>query len=111
MLSDGEVRFIRSGVLDDVRIDGRSRLDFRPLSVETGLLPQANGSARCVRSFILSGSAALARVNIAPLSLFVVSWCRVVLDGTDVLVGVKAELGTPLIERADEGRVEVSVEW
>lgn len=80
MLSDGEVRFIRSGVLDDVRIDGRSRLDFRPLSVETGLLPQANGSA------------------------------RVVLDGTDVLVGVKAELGTPLIERADEGRVEVSVE-
>jgi exosome complex component RRP42 len=48
MLSDGEVRFIRSGVLDDIRVDGRSRLDFRPLSMETRLLPQANGSARCV---------------------------------------------------------------
>lgn len=46
MLSPGEIRFIRNSVVDDIRVDGRSRLDFRPLSLETGLLPQANGSAR-----------------------------------------------------------------
>ena len=46
MLSPGEVKFIKGGVLDDIRADGRARLDFRPLSIETGLLPQTNGSAR-----------------------------------------------------------------
>lgn len=80
MLSPGEIRFIRNSVVDDIRVDGRSRLDFRPLSLETGLLPQANGSA------------------------------RLVLEGTDVLVGVKAELGTPSLDNPEQGRVEVTVE-
>lgn len=33
------------------------------------------------------------------------------LEGTDVLVGVKAELGTPSLDYPDQGRVEVTVEW
>lgn len=33
------------------------------------------------------------------------------MDGTDVLVGVKAELGTPSVDYPDQGRVEVTVEW
>jgi exosome complex component RRP42 len=80
MLSPGEIQFIRNGVKENIRVDGRSRLDFRPIILETGLLPQANGSA------------------------------RLVLDGTDVLVGVKAELGSPSLDIPDQGRVEVSVE-
>lgn len=36
---------------------------------------------------------------------------RVILEGTDVLVGIKAELEQPSSERPNEGRVEVSVEW
>lgn len=34
------------GINQDVRVDGRGRLDYRYLTVECGLLPQANGSAR-----------------------------------------------------------------
>ena len=30
---------------------------------------------------------------------------------TDVLVGIKAELGEPLCDRVDEGRLEFFVDW
>ena len=30
---------------------------------------------------------------------------------TDILVGVKAELGTPLPEKPDRGRLEFFVDW
>ncbi|KAL2316545.1 hypothetical protein Fmac_030421 [Flemingia macrophylla] len=45
-LSCGENHFIQGGIAQDLRCDGRKRLAYRPISVETGVIPQANGSAR-----------------------------------------------------------------
>lgn len=61
-LSEAEKIFVLHGVQDDVRVDGRSRKELRPLKFETELVTHANGSA------------------------------HLRLANTDVLVGVKAEL-------------------
>ncbi|MCE3215291.1 hypothetical protein HAX54_001700, partial [Datura stramonium] len=45
-LSVGEKNFIKGGIAQDLRNDGRKRLTYRPIYVETGVIPQANGSAR-----------------------------------------------------------------
>lgn len=45
-LSLGEQHFIQGGIAQDLRCDGRKRLTYRPIHVETGVIPQANGSAR-----------------------------------------------------------------
>eukprot|EP01028_Stygiella_incarcerata_P004511 TRINITY_DN1993_c1_g1_i1.p1 TRINITY_DN1993_c1_g1~~TRINITY_DN1993_c1_g1_i1.p1 ORF type:complete len:298 (-),score=84.85 TRINITY_DN1993_c1_g1_i1:43-936(-) len=75
-----EKQFIQEGVAQNVRLDGRKRLDFRPVFVETGVVPQAHGSA------------------------------RVKVAHTDVIVSVKADLGSVEEEKPEEGRVEVTVE-
>ncbi|KAJ3339957.1 Exosome complex component RRP42 [Gonapodya sp. JEL0774] len=56
----------------NLRTDGRTRFDLRPIQIETGFLAQANGS------------------------------CRVRMDATDVVVGVKAEIGSIVPERFEE---------
>ncbi|KAJ3018903.1 Exosome complex component RRP42 [Thoreauomyces humboldtii] len=57
--------YITKGVDRAVRADGRSRLDIRESQLETGMITQASGS------------------------------CRITLEGgTDVLVGVKVEVGS-----------------
>lgn len=58
---------------DGRRIDGRGLEEFRPLTVEKGFVESAEGSA------------------------------RVHLGDTDVLVGVKLELGSPYADRPDSG--------
>jgi len=40
-LSEGEKHFIHGGIAQDIRTDGRRRLQFRALSVQTGVIPQA----------------------------------------------------------------------
>ncbi|XP_057798532.1 uncharacterized protein LOC131014544 isoform X4 [Salvia miltiorrhiza] len=45
-LSLGEQTFIKGGIAQDLRTDGRKRLTYRPIFVETGIIPQASGSAR-----------------------------------------------------------------
>ncbi|XP_031264884.1 exosome complex component RRP42-like isoform X1 [Pistacia vera] len=45
-LSEGEKEFIKGGIAQDLRSDGRKRHTYRPIYVETGVIPQANGSAR-----------------------------------------------------------------
>nr|CAD1837792.1 unnamed protein product [Ananas comosus var. bracteatus] len=79
-LSEGEKHFIRGGIAQDLRSDGRKRLQFRSISVETGVIPQANGSA------------------------------RVRLGATDVIASIKAELGKPSILRPDKGKVSIFVD-
>ncbi|KAK3139540.1 hypothetical protein QOZ80_5AG0384890 [Eleusine coracana subsp. coracana] len=79
-LSEGEKHFIRGGIAQNIRTDGRKRLQFRALSVETGVIPQANGSA------------------------------RVRLGGTEVIASVKAELGKPSILHPDKGKVNIFVD-
>lgn len=80
-ISKAERAFIQGGVDAGVRGDGRGRLDYRFVSVDTGLLPQANGSARVT----------------------------LVNASTDVLGAVKAELAEPAADTPDQGRIECSV--
>jgi hypothetical protein len=81
-LSDGERKYILEGVTADVRLDGRSRLDYRYVAVECGLLPQANGSARVT---LVNGN-------------------------TEVLAAVKVELVEPEPDAPAAGSIEFSVE-
>ncbi|WMV40161.1 hypothetical protein MTR67_033546 [Solanum verrucosum] len=79
-LSVGERNFIKGGIAQDLRNDGRKRLTYRPIYVETGVIPQANGSA------------------------------KVKLGATDVIASVKAELGKPTLSHPDQGKVFIYVE-
>ncbi|GAB4826927.1 hypothetical protein Ancab_033805 [Ancistrocladus abbreviatus] len=79
-LSLGEKHFIQGGIAQDLRCDGRKRLSYRPLYVEIGVIPQANGSA------------------------------RVQMGGTDVIASVKAELGKPSSSQPDKGKVSIYVD-
>lgn len=79
--SAAEREYTIGGAADGVRADGRTPLERRPVSLETGLLPSASGSAR-------------ARIG----------------GVTDVLVGVTATIGEPSTHSPDLGDVEFSVE-
>ncbi|XP_049850921.1 putative exosome complex exonuclease RRP42 [Schistocerca gregaria] len=79
-LSNTEIEFIRDGITQNVRIDGRERFDYRPFTLEVGTITQANGSA------------------------------RLSLGETKILVGVKAEIGEPLDNAPNEGVLKVAVE-
>ncbi|ONI18138.1 hypothetical protein PRUPE_3G198900 [Prunus persica] len=79
-LSIGEKHFIQGGIAQDLRSDGRKRLTTRPIYVETGVISQANGSA------------------------------RVRMGATDVIASVKAELGRPNVLQPDKGKVVVNVD-
>ncbi|KAJ1761152.1 hypothetical protein LPJ62_002287 [Coemansia sp. RSA 2167] len=68
ILSPSEQDFITRGVEKGFRADGRGSLDRREVTLRTNMISQANGSARC---------------RIGHLGL-----------GTDVLVGIKAEVNT-----------------
>lgn len=43
-LSLGENLFIQGGIAQDLRTDGRKRLTYRPVYVETGVIPQVQFS-------------------------------------------------------------------
>lgn len=75
-----EQEYCTACVKHGIRLDGREPCDFRPIELELGLIAQANGSA------------------------------RLHLGSTDVLVGVKVEVGVPDSSRPDCGRVQVTVE-
>jgi len=80
LLSNAEKTYILHGVEENYRVDGRSRTDIRPIVVETDIVSHASGSA------------------------------HLRLANTDILVGVKAELETPLPGSPDLGRVEFFVD-
>lgn len=79
-LSIGEKQFIEGGIAEDIRTDGRKRLIYRPIHLQTGVIPQANGSA------------------------------RVKMGGTEVIASVKAELGRPSSLQPDKGKVFINVD-
>jgi exosome complex component RRP42 len=80
LIGEAEHRYIISGAEQNCRNDGRQRQDIRRADVELGVIPNATGSA------------------------------RVRLGGTDVIVAVKAEIGTPSQERPDAGILKFHVE-
>ncbi|XP_048434182.1 exosome complex component RRP42-like isoform X2 [Pyrus x bretschneideri] len=79
-LSIGEKYFIQGGIAQDIRSNGRKRLTPRPINVKTGVISQANGSA------------------------------RVRMGATDVIASVKAELGRPTALQPDKGKVFINVD-
>ncbi|KAJ3704296.1 hypothetical protein LUZ61_008001 [Rhynchospora tenuis] len=79
-LSEGEKQFLSGGIEHNIRADGRTRHQFRPISVHTGVIPQANGSA------------------------------RVRLGATEVIASIKAELGKPSLLHPDKGKVSIFVD-
>lgn len=83
LLSPAELAFLHSSLSlrPPIRPDGRSATQFRPLTAETGILPGTNGSARVCFA-----------------------------DGTEAIVGVKAEIartgGGQQDQQEDEGKDE-----
>lgn len=41
-LSAAEVRYIEAGIAQDLRSDGRSRTDYRSISIDTSVIPQVD---------------------------------------------------------------------
>ncbi|CAG2194266.1 exosome complex component RRP42-like [Mytilus edulis] len=80
LLSDAEKVFIIHGIQDNCREDGRGCEDYRHMTLETGVVSNTSGSS------------------------------RVRLANTDILVGIKAELGTPAPDKDDKGRLEFFVD-
>ncbi|KAH8327030.1 hypothetical protein KR074_000916 [Drosophila pseudoananassae] len=79
-LSEAEKTFILHGVEEDFRCDGRSRRDYRPMELETGVVSNASGSA------------------------------RLRLANTDILVGVKTEIDVPSPLAPEYGKLEFFVD-
>eukprot|EP01104_Vermistella_antarctica_P009986 TRINITY_DN2633_c0_g1_i1.p1 TRINITY_DN2633_c0_g1~~TRINITY_DN2633_c0_g1_i1.p1 ORF type:complete len:293 (+),score=58.27 TRINITY_DN2633_c0_g1_i1:198-1076(+) len=79
-ISPAERSFLEDGVKQDLRADGRTRVNYRHFSLETGIVSQANGSA------------------------------RLKLSNTDILIGVKVEIGVPEPRTPSQGKIFFSVE-
>lgn len=82
LLSSSEREFISQGILCDLRADGRSRLDYRPIQLSLNPIAQAIGSARL----------------------------RLGTNG-DYLVAIRGEIGRPNPEAPTEGTIACSVDW
>nr|XP_016853348.1 PREDICTED: exosome complex component RRP42 [Anolis carolinensis] len=80
VLCQAEKVYIIHGVQEDLRVDGRGCEDYRCIEVETDVVSNTSGSA------------------------------RVKLGHTDILVGVKAEMGVPKLDRPNEGFLEFFVD-
>ncbi|KAI8391508.1 ribosomal protein S5 domain 2-type protein [Radiomyces spectabilis] len=80
LISPAEKSYIEQGIEQDCRADGRGRLEMRHMILETGILSQTSGSARCR------------------------------LGDSDVLVGVKAEIGDIEQGQPNQGRIICNVE-
>lgn len=63
------------------RLDGRNLTDYRPIKIETGIIERAEGSA------------------------------RVLLGKTEVIAGVKVEVGEPFPDRPNEGTFTINSEF
>lgn len=87
LLSKAETSYIQASLTADppIRADGRSLHDYRPIELNTGVGPLANGSA------------------------------RVRIGGTDVMAAVRLEVEDVVTASsggaADDGRVSCVVTW
>lgn len=80
LLSSSERLFIRQGISDDLRLDGRARLAFRQVVVEKDPVPQAAGSA------------------------------KIRVGETEVLCSVKGDILEPSAGKPGQGRIVFSVD-
>jgi exosome complex RNA-binding protein Rrp42 (RNase PH superfamily) len=80
MISSAEVSYITDGIKQGIRSDGRPCDGVRPLELELGVIPSANGS------------------------------CRVLSKACDIVVAIKCDISRPSPEKPAEGIVNVEVE-
>ncbi|XP_045634627.1 exosome complex component RRP42 isoform X3 [Ursus americanus] len=106
-LSEAEKVYIVHGVQEDLRVDGRGCEDYRCVEVETDVVSNTSGSAR-VKLGIEDPSQTLG--GHLPRSEGLLTFSKSHFGHTDILVGVKAEMGTPKLEKANEGYLEFFVD-
>ena len=82
LLSSSEREFISQGILCGLRVDGRSRLDYRSFEISLSPIAQSIGSSR-----LKIGSCG------------------------DYLVAVRGEIGRPSPDTPDQGNFVCSVDW
>lgn len=80
-LGEGEKTFIIHGIKDDLRSDGRTCRSYRSMELECGVVSNTSGSA------------------------------RLKLSKTQILVGVKAEMGPPNAAFPNQGSIEFFVDF
>lgn len=80
VLSEGEKLYIVHSIQDDCRVDGRRCHDARRMQLETDVTANCQGSS------------------------------HVRIGSTDLLIGVKVQVGEPEPDHPDEGRVEFSAD-
>lgn len=80
LLSEAEKVFIFHGIQENIRCDGRTRSDYRPMELETDIAQNSNGSA------------------------------RLRLANSDVMASIKAEIDIPFANRPNEGKLEFFVD-
>ena len=73
-------KHVLKALAENIRYDGRKDLDFREITLEYGVSKNAEGSA------------------------------KVKMGDTEVIVGIKMELGKPFSDRPDEGVLMVGAE-
>ena len=81
LLSKSEKKFISLGILEDLRSDGRTRLDYRPIQMISNPIPQSIGSARLKLG-----------------------------HGGDFLVAIRAEISRPDPETPEAGSFSCSID-
>jgi exosome complex component RRP42 len=81
LLSKSEKKFISLGILEDLRSDGRSRIDYRPVQLVLNPIPQSIGSARLKLG-----------------------------HGGDFLVAIRAEISRPEPETPENGSFACSID-
>lgn len=81
LLSKSEKEFISRGILEDLRADGRGRLDYRPVEISVNIIPQSIGSARLKMGY-----------------------------GGDYMVAIRAEISRPEPETPDMGSFSCSID-
>lgn len=63
-LSAAEVRYIEAGIAQDLRSDGRSRTDYRSISIDTSVIPQVDMSPQ-LTCFLYEGGIEIAALYVA----------------------------------------------
>ena len=81
LLSKSEKEFSSRGILEDLRADGRGRLDYRPVEISVNVIPQSIGSARLKMGY-----------------------------GGDYMVAIRAEISRPEPETPDIGAFSCSID-
>ena len=111
LISEAEKVYVLHGVQENIRFDGRGRKDVRPIVFESGLVSliwtyRKDLDAWTEIKFIFLKNQPIFNweINLEKVTHASGS-AHLRLANTDVLVGIKAELTTPLPERPHEGNV------